>query len=77
MAKKPLSSPLTEPVFITSVGFDFLPLHVVLSVEYPAEFGKIHGPKKSARFLVENTSLRALGAKFIEVADLLETKGNA
>jgi hypothetical protein len=35
---------------MTGVGFDFLPLHVVLSVEYPAEYGKIHGPKMSARF---------------------------
>ncbi|MDB5378242.1 MAG: hypothetical protein JWR00_2688 [Rubritepida sp.] len=46
MTKKPPSSPLTEPVFMTGVGFDFLPLRVVLSVEYPAEYGRSTDPKR-------------------------------
>jgi hypothetical protein len=72
MPKTVPSSPLEEPVFMTGIGFDFLPEHVVLSIQYPAEFGDIHGPKKEAQFLVENGSLRAIGAKLIEVAGIVE-----
>ncbi len=72
------SSPLEVAVFLTGVGFDFMPKHVVISFEYPEKFGDIHGPKKEASFLVENGLLRDLGAKFIEVAGMVEQpKGNA
>ncbi|MBS7813272.1 hypothetical protein [Roseococcus pinisoli] len=73
MAQSPEYSPLVMPVFLTGISFELLTDFAIVSVEYPAELEHLDGPKKEAMFLVDAAQLRAIGVRFIDMADLLET----